>query len=230
MQKFQKILLMVAVMVAGTTLIQLASLVPVYAAVNRGPHLMAAQEHSSLRVKAEHEQPAFNNSRGLMRENVVYMQKKPKHVPQYLRQGAEKGNAEAQMILGLIGLGVSLNDEQSHKWIEKAAVQGYADAQVVLGLIYVNGMGISPDHVQAFTWFLKAAEQGNSSAEFFLGVMYNVGKGVPKDINLAMSWYHKAALQGHTRAKHKIAFICLEQGRANCNNSRLTGLVAHKIE
>ena len=61
----------------------------------------------------------------------------------YVREEAEKGNAEAQFELGwryLSGLGAEQNTEEGLKWIEKAAEQGIVVAQYELGKHYLLGL------------------------------------------------------------------------------------------
>ena len=75
---------------------------------------------------------------------------------QELKANAEKGDAEAQLRLGLdyySGLGVINDDAEAFKWISKAADQNYADAQYFLGCV-------AEDRVEAVKWWRKAAEHG----------------------------------------------------------------------
>jgi hypothetical protein len=67
---------------------------------------------------------------------------------QELKANAEKGNAEAQLRLGLRyygGLGVTNDNAEAVKWIRKAAEQSYPDAEYFLGFFYESGIGMAED-------------------------------------------------------------------------------------
>jgi len=121
----------------------------------------------------------------------------------WYRKAAERGEANAQYILGLMyldGRGVPQDDRQAENWYRKAAEQGYASAQVNLGLMYVSGRGVSKDDVQAVAWLRKAADQGNAYGQHGLGLMYMVGRGLPKDNELAYFWFLLSGGQGYKEA------------------------------
>ena len=62
-----------------------------------------------------------------------------KELVAYFRLGAERGDAESQLYLGvmyLFGKGVPKDDGQAIIWWRKAAEQGLAEAQVQLGIMY----------------------------------------------------------------------------------------------
>ena len=84
---------------------------------------------------------------------------------------AEKGDANAQCILGLLystGIGVEKNYEEAAKCFRKAAEQGYAEAQNSLGRMYWHGRGVPRDDLVALQWTQNAAEQGHAEARSFL--------------------------------------------------------------
>ena len=127
---------------------------------------------------------------------------------EWLRKAAEKGDVEAQYILGSYfddaGLEILINQAdapirtaESIKWYRKAAEQGYADAQNALGLAYDDGKGVPKDAVQAVLWFRKAAEQGKAHAQSWLAWGYYSGEGVPRDVIQAYMWANLAAAQGY---------------------------------
>ena len=100
---------------------------------------------------------------------------------------AEEGNAEAQANLGVCyaqGEGVSINADESVKWLKMAAEQGEPKAQFYLSVAYNRG-------------FAKAQNQLGGVYEFGLG-------GVPKDANEALNWYRKAAEQGEPQAQWSV--------------------------
>lgn len=84
-----------------------------------------------------------------------------------LQARAEKGEAEAQYLLGnayQMGEGVSQNDLQAIHWITKAANQGYVDAQFNLGMAYRGGYGVPQDYVTAYMWLEIAVNNGSTKA------------------------------------------------------------------
>ena len=127
---------------------------------------------------------------------------------QEIRPLANKGNAAAQNLLGLIyadGQGIPQDYAQALAWYRKAAEQGYAAAKNNLGVAYFKGEGVPQDYVQAVVWFRKAAEQGYVNAQSNLGVAYYNGEGVPQDYAQAAAWYRKAADQCYPNAQAVLA-------------------------
>jgi ribosomal protein L7/L12 len=111
-----------------------------------------------------------------------------------LKAEAERGNAEAQLELGVCyfeGSGVKEDKAEAVKWYRKAAEQGLAEAQYNLGVCYQNGEGVEKDEAEAVKWLRKAAEQGLAEAQYYLGLCYDNGDGVEKDEAEAVKWYRK---------------------------------------
>src|ERR1700722_19567389 len=84
------------------------------------------------------------------------------------KAGAEKGDAEAEFVLGkayYTGAGVPLDYAKAFDLYQKAATQGYAKAQNNLATMYRNGQGGQKDSATAVDWFQKAAGQGATLAE-----------------------------------------------------------------
>ncbi len=82
---------------------------------------------------------------------------------------AEEGNADAQLILGMIfgeGRGVPQNDTAAVKWFRKAANQGQAVAQFQLGVMYLAGRGGPQDFVLGYMWLNLSSAKGNENAAF----------------------------------------------------------------
>jgi TPR repeat protein len=120
---------------------------------------------------------------------------------------AEKGQPEAQVILGYIYKnrpGDPKDKRTAVNWFLKAAKQGNATAEANLGLMYAKGLGVQYDLEIAGGWFHKAAEQGNAFAQKCLGYMYQIGLGVTQDDTTAVSWYGKAAEQGDADAQARL--------------------------
>ena len=112
---------------------------------------------------------------------------------------AEKGNAAAQLNLGLLyykGQGVPQDYVLARQWWEKSAAQGHVAAQVSLGILYASGYGVPKDNQQAVRWFRLAADQGDALAQGRLGIMYMQGDGVPQDYVQAHKWYSLSGANG----------------------------------
>src|SRR5499427_11055659 len=107
---------------------------------------------------------------------------------------AEKGNADAQFILGKMywkGEGVLKDPEQAMKLFKASAMQGNADAQFFLGSIYLLP---HKDVAEGVKWLRLSAEQGNQDAQWLLGKAYLQGdKELPRDPVQAAMWLRLAA-------------------------------------
>jgi TPR repeat protein len=87
---------------------------------------------------------------------------------------AERGNAEAQALLGFMyeyGRGVPQNAVVAVQWYQCAAEQGHPSAQYQLGLMYDKGQGVRRSVVLAYTWLnLAAAHARPSEREYYLRI------------------------------------------------------------
>jgi TPR repeat protein len=133
---------------------------------------------------------------------------------------AEKGDAEAQLMLGwhyLNGEGVTMDSKQTAIWWRKSAEQGHAVSITNLGWFYWGlrhrkDSDQTQDMVQAVFWWRKGAELGHPGSQNKLAGCYFYGKGVEKDMERAVSLYRKAAEQGHGESQHDLAG-CYESGQ-----------------
>lgn len=87
---------------------------------------------------------------------------------------AEKGNAEAQYVLGMMyraGRGVERDNNEAKKWYQLAAEQGQPMAQFYLGWIYARGgKSVPKDYVKAYMWISIAIANvsGEARKEFIV--------------------------------------------------------------
>ncbi len=128
---------------------------------------------------------------------------------EWIRQEAERGNAEEQFFLGVHyaeGQGVPKDPTKAVEWFRKAAGQGYSFAQSRLGYHYSEGVGVPKDVMKAVEWYQKAAEQGDAYSQYHLGRYYAEGKGIPKDVAKAIEWYQKALDQGYFSAQLDLGY------------------------
>ena len=113
------------------------------------------------------------------------------------RKQAEKGNAEAQLKLGIMygdGLyGLPQSNEESKKWTLKAARQGFSPAQYNLASLYAEEGNFD----EAFKWMKKCAESGEYPyAQYMLATLLFSGLGCSQDVEEGLYWLEKAAEQG----------------------------------
>lgn len=123
-----------------------------------------------------------------------------------LRPLAEHGNADAQVLLGLmynLSRGVPPDLGQAEKWYKAAADQGNAQAECQLGSMYLK-----KDPVQGLKLLKLSAEQGFADSYLILGLAYmNMDtKDVPRDLVQADMWLslaiaHNDSLGPSQRAK-----------------------------
>ena len=115
-----------------------------------------------------------------------------------LRALAEKGDAEAQLNLGVrysYGIGVPQDAAEAVRWYRLAGDQGDTSAQYNLGFMYANGQGVPEDDAEAVRWYRLAADQGDADAGFRLGNMYANAEGIPQDYVEAHMWFNLSAAQ-----------------------------------
>lgn len=86
----------------------------------------------------------------------------------YLRLASEKGNADAQYILGLMhqnGEALAKDPSEAAKLYTLAALQGHRNAQKALGFMFANGEGVPKNLTEAYRWFYLAAVQSDPEAK-----------------------------------------------------------------
>ncbi|WML90718.1 hypothetical protein RCF98_17350 [Thiothrix lacustris] len=131
--------------------------------------------------------------------------------PEVLRQSAEAGDKQAQLMLGTMyedGLGGLPSDlRDAAYWYEQAAKQGYPKAQYNLGLLYEDGRGVNQNYNQAAYWYEKAATAGFTEAQNNLGVLYVLGNGVKKDAKKAEQLFSGAARSGSSDAQRNLDML-----------------------
>lgn len=124
---------------------------------------------------------------------------------------AQQGNAEAEVILGIMNLrgqGVGKDAERALKWFTSAAAQENAEAQFYVGSMYFMGAGVRHDSVRGLKLLELAADQGNADAQVFLGLIYfQGGGGVARDFVQSDVWFHLAADRGDPLAPQQVVRI-----------------------
>jgi TPR repeat protein len=100
--------------------------------------------------------------------NKLYAQKDYKKAFPIMKEAAERGNIDAQKILGdmyLLEYGIAKDNKEAVKWYQKAAQKEHSEAQDMLGFMYQYGSGVIRDISTAVEWYRKAAKQNNKSAQ-----------------------------------------------------------------
>ena len=89
----------------------------------------------------------------------------------YYRIAADKGDAEAQHLLGTMyknGTGVKQDYQEAARYFRLAADQGDADAQFCLGMMYLHDDGVRKNPQKALKYIRLAAQQGLEKAQVIL--------------------------------------------------------------
>ena len=111
-----------------------------------------------------------------MPKNAELAQKMAKNAIVGVMQRAEKGDIEAEFLLGAAyqeGLAVEENPEAAVKWLTKSAAGGHMTAMNNLGVMLVQGYGIEPDIKRARQLFSQAAGLGSLRAAENLAAFSN---------------------------------------------------------
>ncbi|KAJ1450512.1 hypothetical protein M885DRAFT_621580 [Pelagophyceae sp. CCMP2097] len=134
----------------------------------------------------------------------------------WLQKHVDKGNAEAQFVLGDAyssgATGLKQSFKRAVQLYERAAAQGHAPAQNKLGQSYTAGLGVQIDYKTAALWSRRAAEQGYPTGQYNLGQMFYHGKGVAQSYDEAARWWRLAAAQGHAHALFNLG-ACYGNGK-----------------
>ncbi len=116
---------------------------------------------------------------------------------------AEKGNSDAQAMLGMMylkGEGTTRNYPDAMKWLLLASSQGNTSALNNLGAMHFNGDGVTRNYPEAARLFRQSAVKGDEYGQTSLGSMYLNGHGVDKNMKEAVKWYRLAAASGDVNA------------------------------
>ena len=149
---------------------------------------------------------------GTVEEGIeAYKKRKYEDALEILTPHAEKGNAEAQLWVGVMhshGKGTRKDSKEAGRWFVKAAEQGHAKAQYSAAHHFFY---TARDRKTAAKWYRRAAEQGHNFAQLRLGDVYLFGEGVTRDTDQAIAWYKKSAEGGRLSA-HFILGQLYERG------------------
>ncbi|HEX4861133.1 MAG TPA: TetR family transcriptional regulator [Rhizomicrobium sp.] len=120
---------------------------------------------------------------------------------------AEKGNASAELLIGLKYLEGGHDDALAAHWLDRAADHGNAVAQNALGALYQSGRGVHADPAKATKLYLASAAQGNRHAMSNLAVLYAGADESMKDFSEAARWFERSASLGYVDAQFNLAVL-----------------------
>jgi Protein kinase domain/Sel1 repeat len=128
----------------------------------------------------------------------------------WLRVGADKADARAQLELGMMyfrAQGVARDSKAGFAWAKQAADQGLGSAENIVGVCFERGDGTPQSISNALVWYRKSAEHGNSFGQNNLARMLLQGRGVPKDPKQALELLRRAAAQRNAYAASYLGHI-----------------------
>ncbi|CAL4066256.1 unnamed protein product, partial [Meganyctiphanes norvegica] len=117
---------------------------------------------------------------------------------QYYQFLAEKGDVQAQIMLGLAYCKRYFDEkfQDSPPWFLLRGA-GAGKMNKLLGKMYLEGShAVKQSNDTALKYFKRAAEQNNAVGQSGLGLMYLHGRGVPQDYKMALKYFTLAAEQG----------------------------------
>jgi TPR repeat protein len=120
---------------------------------------------------------------------------------------AEKGNAPAELLIGLKYLEGGHDDALAARWLGRAADHGNAVAQNALGALYQSGRGVHADPAKATRLYLASAGQGNRHAMSNLAGLYAGADESMKDFSEAARWFERSASLGYVDAQFNLAVL-----------------------
>lgn len=134
---------------------------------------------------------------------------------EFLKMGAEHGNAGAAMTLGdmlecgyINEKGYRIADYDAAFILFKIASDGELAAGMHrMGRMYRDGRGVPQNSEKALSMITDAAERGWSPAQMDLYYMYKDGQGAEADMEKAMDYLRMAAENGNEEALLKLEYL-----------------------
>ena len=131
-----------------------------------------------------------------------------------LAQAAERGDAEAQNLLGVMylnGLGVAQEPRRAAQLFSRAAEHGLKEGRYNLCNLLYNGLGVAQDDVRAQEQLLASARAGHRPALRALGFLYHLAGRESHWQELSTRCFRMAAEAGDVQAKYTLG-MRLAQG------------------
>jgi len=182
-----------------------------WAAYRAGKYLQALKE---LQSQANAGDPTAAYYLGTVYSDGLAVRRDYQEAAKWYRRAAEKGQVEAQFVLGFLYLngageeakGIASDKSEAVRWLKLAAERDHLDAKYYLGNVYLEGRGVAADATEGLRWSLKAAERG------YAGAQYNVGLVQSRSPNIlvrleAYAWFLLAAQQNYPGAQENLAIL-----------------------
>lgn len=144
---------------------------------------------------------------------------------------AEKGDARAQFLLGLMherGCPGEKDFKKAAEWYQKAIDQGFRPAFIGMGRLWIEGRLGEKNYEKAFEMFSKAAEKGYPGALAELGYDLYWGNDIEKDVKKAVTCLKKASEEKNVFAMNNLAYIYAETGEGSLDDAEKLILEALK--
>lgn len=136
--------------------------------------------------------------------------------PRWWKTGADLGNSECMVYLGLWYNDSSSRDfdpQEAVTWYRKAIdTDNNVTATHYLALAYLNGTGVTKDTAEGVRLLNDAAERDYADAQNLLGIIYYTGhEFIPVDAAKAVQWWRRSADNGNSSAINNVG-SCYYQG------------------
>ncbi len=152
---------------------------------------------------------------------------------QAIKQAADKGDARAQVLYGVIftlGPDESRDYHRALKYFRMSARKGDAWGLNQVGLMYSRGSGVTVDHKESCNWFRKGARQWLKKAidhedtwgYYNLGFLHHSGLRRGVNFSMARENYRLAAAEGNHLAMYQL-------GRLNMGGHGGGGLTRNSL-
>lgn len=102
---------------------------------------------------------------------------------------------EAVALFYLEGFGVSKDENEAIKWLQKGVTQNCKDSCRFLGEIYSSDDSKNKDLLASLKYFKKGAELGDAKSQFKYALALSTGNGVSKNETEAYRWFLSANSQ-----------------------------------
>jgi len=135
-----------------------------------------------------------------------------------LRYAAEKGNIDAQALLGMILLGwdnVPSNPKQARYWWTKAAANGHVEANKNIGKMYYYGDGGEQNYKKAAEIFQSNQQAQNPESQYYLGLLYLKGQSVEQDQEKGIMLIQNSAYKNVIAAQRSYGEILAVAGKVD---------------
>lgn len=135
-------------------------------------------------------------------ENAIKSKQNEEDVMEFYHYSAEKGDTQAQLLMGyahLYGMrGIEQNYQIARQYFTRALSNGDPAAYGPMGQIYSQGLGVVQNNKTALHYFRQGADKGDPASHNGIGYMYMYGlAGLQKDYAQAVKHFNISASEGN---------------------------------